>query len=247
MSKVARKEVISTDVEEVQINRSSRTSKKRMQLDACLSAQAAVASIGNILQKEIERNDPYGPEENRLIRFHSLSIPRVSIGAYIQRLERHANFSPGCLVAGLIYLQRLANAQHIRLNSYNIHRLYFTATVVATKFLDDIYFHNAFYARIGGVGLRELNQMEIDFLYMVGFRLYVSTTEYEMVELDIQREAALLGCESAFHDGLDVQPVVAKRSKTKPTETADTAAVKSTAHVPIPYQGVAVQQWMYAY
>uniref|UniRef100_A0A7S3G0J3 Cyclin n=1 Tax=Palpitomonas bilix TaxID=652834 RepID=A0A7S3G0J3_9EUKA len=208
-----KKEIEVEEVTEVKETARQTPSRKRMPEDVNLSAESAVASISMLLQREIEKNDPLGPQEGRLVRFNSLTIPNISIAAYVQRLAKHAHTSAGCLVAGLIYLQRVAHWQQIRLNSYNVHRLYFCAVVVATKFLDDVYFNNAFYARIGGVGLKEMNSMELDFLYMIGFRLYISPAEYDIVEIDVEREAARLGCEEFIHGKMCIDRKVCSPAK----------------------------------
>ena len=45
--------------------------------------------------------------------------------------------------------------------------------MIAAKFLDDIYYNNAFYARVGGVPTSELNALEIKFLSLIEFNLHV--------------------------------------------------------------------------
>lgn len=51
--------------------------------------------------------------------------------------------------------------------------------MLAAKFLDDLYFNNAYYAKIGGVQCSEINLLEIDFLFHINFSLFVTTEEYE--------------------------------------------------------------------
>lgn len=49
-----------------------------------------------------------------------------------------------------------------------IRRLVLTALTIAAKFHDDIYYSNAFYARVGGVSVAELNTLELTLLKMIG-------------------------------------------------------------------------------
>ena len=37
------------------------------------------------------------------------------------------------------------------MTSRNVHRLMITAVVIATKYYDDFYFKNTFYAKLGGI------------------------------------------------------------------------------------------------
>ncbi len=50
------------------------------------------------------------------------------------------------------------------------------------KFHFDSYYDNSFYAQVGGLSLDELNDLELDFLKMLDYRLYVSAGEYRRYE-----------------------------------------------------------------
>lgn len=45
--------------------------------------------------------------------------------------------------------------------------------MLATKFFDDRYYNNEYYARVGGIGASEMNLLERDFLQLLNFRLHV--------------------------------------------------------------------------
>lgn len=51
--------------------------------------------------------------------------------------------------------------------------------MLAAKFFDDVYYSNAFYARVGGVRTKEINLLEWQFLSLVNYHLYVSPREYD--------------------------------------------------------------------
>ena len=53
------------------------------------------------------------------------------------------------------------------------------AVVLAIKFLDDVYYSNEFYSRIGGVHAKELNRLEADMIFMLDFDLNVRQGTYE--------------------------------------------------------------------
>ena len=55
----------------------------------------------------------------------------------------------------------------------NVHRLMITAVVVATKYYDDFYFKNTFYAKLGGIQTQLLNEMEEEFLHMLNFNCFI--------------------------------------------------------------------------
>ena len=59
--------------------------------------------------------------------------------------------------------------------SLTVHRLVITAVMLAAKLMDDKYYNNAFYAKIGGVTTSELNHMELEMLRMLDYRTFVSS------------------------------------------------------------------------
>ncbi|KAG1452911.1 hypothetical protein G6F56_007700 [Rhizopus delemar] len=51
--------------------------------------------------------------------------------------------------------------------------------VIASKFTSDIFYSNSRYAKVGGITLQELNQLELQFLFSVGFRLHVTLEDLQ--------------------------------------------------------------------
>jgi hypothetical protein len=51
--------------------------------------------------------------------------------------------------------------------------------MVASKYTSDIYFANSRYAKIGGISLQELNQLELELLFMSEFQLYITLEELQ--------------------------------------------------------------------
>ncbi|KAF9311029.1 hypothetical protein BG003_007843 [Podila horticola] len=68
-----------------------------------------------------------------------------------------------------------------RINSFNIHRLLITTVMVAAKFTSDLFYSNARYAKVGGLNLPELNQLELEFLFTSRFELNVKVDEIQQV------------------------------------------------------------------
>ncbi len=53
------------------------------------------------------------------------------------------------------------------------------SVMVASKFLDDHYCRNSYFAAAGGMTTTELNALEVRFCFLMDFKLAVSTEEYE--------------------------------------------------------------------
>jgi len=81
----------------------------------------------------------------------------------------------------LIYMDRLVKRlPYIKIGLLTCHRLVLTCMVVAIKFNDDTFNSNAFYAKVGGINLLELNNLEKTLLTALDFKLCVSPQEFEL-------------------------------------------------------------------
>ncbi|EEB97890.1 hypothetical protein MPER_02696 [Moniliophthora perniciosa FA553] len=65
------------------------------------------------------------------------------------------------------------------IDSYNIHRLVIAGVTVASKFFSDVFYTNSRYAKVGGLPLAELNQLELQFLLLNDFRLVIPKDEMQ--------------------------------------------------------------------
>ncbi|KAK9171641.1 hypothetical protein cmbei_7003780 [Cryptosporidium meleagridis] len=125
-----------------------------------------------------------------LTPFHSVCIPPIPIRAYLIRLAQNFGCSNECFVLAIIYVGRIIKYnKNFTITLLNVHRVIVTALILATKFFDDIYYSNAFYAKISGVGTPELNSLEIHFLRLVRFQLFVTEHEYEIYKRCILKSA----------------------------------------------------------
>ena len=53
-----------------------------------------------------------------------------------------------------------------------------SACVLAIKYNEDDYYANTFYAKVGGITLEELNQLEYDFLSLCNFEMTIKQSKY---------------------------------------------------------------------
>lgn len=79
---------------------------------------------------------------------------------------------------GLALLPRLALTS-ARRSPRLAPRLRARSVMLASKFFDDLYYNNAYYARVGGISNLEINNLEMELLRMISFSLYVSPEQYE--------------------------------------------------------------------
>lgn len=129
-----------------------------------------------------------GPEQ--MTRFHCKYAPAMSIGDYIGRVRRFFGCEASCYVVALTYIDRLIKVKpEIVFSPLSSHRMIITAITLAAKFNEDTFYSNKYYAKVGGVPLRELNMLEHYFLQLIDWKLQVAPEEYE-VYASLARQAA---------------------------------------------------------
>ena len=57
--------------------------------------------------------------------------------------------------------------------------------MLAAKFFDDHYYNNTYYAKIGGVPRNEMGILELEFLFLVNFSLYLDPNEYQKYHTEL--------------------------------------------------------------
>jgi len=60
------------------------------------------------------------------------------------------------------------------------------SVMLAAKFFDDQYYNNKYYAKVGGITPSEMNTLEVEFLFMAKFSLFVSSDTYSKYYLELQ-------------------------------------------------------------
>ncbi|KAI9747558.1 MAG: hypothetical protein M1815_004090 [Lichina confinis] len=131
-----------------------------------------VRLIADMLMELVRFNDDIPLKDGRLTRFHSRAPPGISIHDYLQRLATHATLSPPILLSMVYYIDRLcALYPAFVISSLTVHRFLIASATVASKGLSDSFWTNATYARVGGISLRELALLEMEFLVRVQWRI----------------------------------------------------------------------------
>ena len=127
--------------------------------------------------KEILK-DSLVADNKYLTIFHVSNMAYISIIDYLKRMNKHLYCSDECFIIAFIYISRINKKMPI--NLWNIHRLLITSVLLSQKYLEDITFKNEHFALIGGIQpLMEINKLEIDFLKMIEFNLYVTSQQFE--------------------------------------------------------------------
>eukprot|EP00930_Biecheleria_cincta_P084714 TRINITY_DN74161_c0_g1_i1.p1 TRINITY_DN74161_c0_g1~~TRINITY_DN74161_c0_g1_i1.p1 ORF type:complete len:193 (+),score=25.57 TRINITY_DN74161_c0_g1_i1:100-678(+) len=129
--------------------------------------------------------------QQRVTKFHSVRPPQLPIRDYLQRIAKYFQCSRECFVLCLVYIDRIVKLHpDFTICNLNIHRLLVTSVMLAVKFFDDVYYSNAYYAKVGGVRTRELNVLECQFLQLIDWRLQVTPQEYDQYRSHVCTAAA---------------------------------------------------------
>ncbi|KXN90174.1 Nuc-1 negative regulatory protein preg [Leucoagaricus sp. SymC.cos] len=135
-----------------------------------------VELIADMLQRLMSHNDkiPLSPEN--LTRFHSRSVPTISVLDYLKRVVRFTNVEKACLLLTLHYIDQISARMPIFIfTSLTCHRFLIAAITASSKGLCDAFCTNQLYAKVGGITVTELNSLEREFLSAIDWQLVVST------------------------------------------------------------------------
>ncbi|XP_077218274.1 cyclin p1;1 [Tasmannia lanceolata] len=157
-----------------------------------LQSPQVLSLLSSFLERAVQKNEKLLEATKRkeiITVFHGLRAPNLSIRQYIDRIFKYSNCSPSCFVLAHIYMDRFFQQPDVHLTSLNVHRLVITSVVVAAKFIDDAFFNNAYYAKVGGVSTVEMNRLELKFLFSLDFRLQVNVGTFERYCLELEKEA----------------------------------------------------------
>nr|QZZ92786.1 cyclin U 4;1 [Larix kaempferi] len=162
-------------------------------------APPIIGILSSLLEREVARNEQASTSIQSAVipakftAFHGLRAPSIGIEKYLERIFKYANCSPSCFVVAYAYIDRFIHQQRLSLpiTSLNVHRLLITSAMVAAKFMDDAYYNNAYYAKVGGVTPLEMNRLELEFLFALRFRLHITVSTFESYCSLLQREMML--------------------------------------------------------
>jgi hypothetical protein len=107
------------------------------------------------------------------------SIQTITINDYLQRLVKYTQVESSTLIAMLIYIDRICELNNFIINSYNVYKILFSSLIIAIKYNEDEYYDNKFYAKVGGLTLKEMNNLEINYLSLIDFKLYISEEVFD--------------------------------------------------------------------
>jgi len=172
-------EAVSSESEDVDMDLSSslETQENEDNFQAAPAGEECLRGLSLVLENLVDesRGKAYTPGP-----FHAGRAARITLAAYIQRIRDFFKCSDECFIIALIYIDRLDKADpRGAVCDLTAHRLLAIATILAVKFQEDIVHRNAFFSKIVGLSLDELNKLEAAMLKMLNWRTFVCAEEYD--------------------------------------------------------------------
>ena len=151
-----------------------------------------IENISSILESLIEENKNLQNYEELIFKqknliFNLSDIPSISIQDYLYRIYSFSELEDSTLILSLIYIDKICDISSIILSEYNVYKILFIAILISIKYNEDLFYDNKYYARKIGVTPKELKKMEIEFLKLIQFELYVKKNDFEKYKKYIKK------------------------------------------------------------
>ncbi len=140
-------------------------------------------SINLVLSELIEINKKKNNFNTNDI-FDSKLIPNISILDYINRIIDYSKIEENTLIAGLIYIDKIAKV--IKITNFNIHKILFSCILIAIKNVEDEIYSNNYFAQIGGINNEELLKLELNISTLLDFKFFISEKTFEQFKAALE-------------------------------------------------------------
>ena len=115
---------------------------------------------------------------------YSNKVPMIKIEDYFIRLVTYSKMEISTLILTFIYIKRFINKEKFIIAFNNIFRLIISCSILAIKFNEKRTFKNTYYAKIAGLDVEDLNNLEYNVFSRLDFNLRVLDNEfYELISL----------------------------------------------------------------
>lgn len=122
-------------------------------------------------------------------RFFTTCSPSISLEEYIVRVyestSKESNYY--LFIYSIILIERFNSFSVVWSSNISLHRLIITAFTIVNKMYTDTFYTNTYYAILGGISVKELNEHEQDFLQVINWHVIIHKSDVE----DVTKRLAL--------------------------------------------------------
>jgi hypothetical protein len=146
----------------------------------CARLERAVLNGDHLLPTVMQDRSGLTGLHPLVVKF-SGTIPSMKVTSFVERVRRYSQASTQAFATGAVILHRLCSSTPapLFLHSRSFQRLLIVAFMLAAKLYDDVYLSNKVWAKIGGISVSEINDLELVFLKALGWSAAVPREEYE--------------------------------------------------------------------
>ncbi|RZC69199.1 hypothetical protein C5167_032263 [Papaver somniferum] len=163
-----------------------------------------ISVLASLLERTMSRNErstkkfinssPSSPSNDRTHIFYCDRTLDMTIQSFLERIFRYTHIAPSIYVVAYTYIDRFCQIhKEFRITNTNVHRFLITTIMVASKFVEDMNYRNSYFAKVGGITTKEMNKLEVEFLFLMGFKLHVNVKVFESYCCHLEREVSIGG------------------------------------------------------
>jgi hypothetical protein len=177
-------------------NRQSELNAQSSQKDISQASASVVNVVSDILDEIVSENTsqepfdtslPIDDETKSLIsQYNSKKPPQITINKYLMRILKYCMPEPSTMILCLIYIDKICENSNMQLTYLNIHRLILACMIIAIKFNEDDYYSNEYYAKVGGISMKEMNQLESNSLVLLDFNVFIDDILFDNYQKQLQ-------------------------------------------------------------
>ncbi|KAJ2884399.1 cyclin-like protein interacting with PHO85 [Coemansia aciculifera] len=128
--------------------------------------------------------------QTSLTLFHARSVPTIDLETYLSRIVKYCPCQSEVFLGLIVYMQQMIDRCARRrlpftVDAFSIHRLVITGVAIASKWFSDVFFTNSRYAKVGGLSVAELNNLELQFLSIIDFDLGIQPEVLQAIGSDL--------------------------------------------------------------
>jgi uncharacterized protein YuzE len=137
-----------------------------------------MSAIGLNLTEIIKDNKIY-EEHIKKDKFYLSRAPSISLRDYIKHLMKYTKMNISTLINAIIYIDNFCEKKKYIICLNNIYLLLLSSCLISMKYNEDIYIGLDNYAKICGISLENLKNLEYSLLLNLEFSLFVKEDLYE--------------------------------------------------------------------
>lgn len=149
---------------------------KRLQVNSSSMKDYLIYSVPLIFESITSQNR----SKNLRIpsKFDLMGKQAMDIESYLHRLLKLTHAQIPTLIYALVLIDKLCSTRKFYLTEKNMHKTLLTSLILSIKYLEDNIYEYKQYEYAGGVSIKELSELEFEFLMLVDFNIKIKDEDF---------------------------------------------------------------------